>query len=78
MTMEMIRANTENSKIREPNKIVLNLSQLLDLRSWNKHVALQNLYIYYTCKNIRQQNKNNKLKIIGITWSDKFELPDGS
>ena len=76
--MEVICVNTENSKIREPNKIVFNLPQLLDLRSWNKHVALQNLYIYYTCKNIRQQYKNNKLKIIAITWNDKFKLPDDS
>ena len=29
-------------------EFVLNLSQRLDLRSSNKHVALQNLSIYYT------------------------------
>ena len=29
-------------------------------------------------KNIRQQYKNNKLKIIAPTWNDKFDLPDGS
>ena len=46
--MEMIFTNTENSKTNEPNKFVLNLSQRLDLRSSNKHVALQNLSIYYT------------------------------
>ena len=34
--------------------------------------------IYYTWKNIRQQYKNNKLKIIAPTWNDEFELPDGS
>ena len=34
--------------------------------------------IYYTWKNIRKQYKNNKLKIIAPTWSDEFELPDGS
>ena len=70
--------NTENSKTNEPHKFVLNLSQRLDLRSSNKHVALQNLSIYYTWKNIRKQYKNNKLKIIAPTWNDEFELPDGS
>ena len=70
--------NTENSKRNEPHKFVLILSQRLDLRSSNKHVALQNLPIYYTWKNIRQQYKNNKLKIIALTWNDEFELPDGS
>ena len=28
-------------------------------------------------KNIRQQYKNNKLKIIAPTWNDEFDLPDG-
>ena len=44
----------------------------------NKHVALQNLPIYYTCNNIRQQYKNNKLKIIAPTWNYEFELSGGS
>ena len=34
--------------------------------------------IYYTSKNVRQQYKNNKLKIIAPTWNDEFELADGS
>ena len=70
--------NTENSKTNEPHKFVLNMSQRLDLRSSDKHVALQNSFIYYTWKNIRKQYKNNKLKIIAPTWNDEFELPDGS
>ena len=67
--------NTENSKLNEPHKFV---QKDLDLRSLDKHVALQNLSIYYTWKNIRKQSKNNKLKIIAPTWNDKCELPDGS
>ena len=61
--METIFMNTENSKTNETLKFVFNLSQRLDLRSLNKHVALQNVFIYYTWKNIRKQYKNNKLKI---------------
>ena len=60
--METIFMNTENSKTNEPHKFVLNLSQRLDLRVSNKHVALQNLSIYYMWKNIRKQYKSNKLK----------------
>ena len=30
------------------------------------------------CKNIRKQYKNNKLKIITLTWNNDFELPDCS
>ena len=51
--------NTENSKMNEPHKFLLNISQRLDLRSSDKHVALQNITIYYTWKNIRLQYKNN-------------------
>ena len=75
--METIFMNTGNSKTNEPHKFVLNLSQRLDLKSLNKHDALQNLSIYYAWKNIRKQYKNNKLKLIAPTWNDEFELPDG-
>ena len=38
--METIFMSTENSKTNEQYKFVLNLSQRLDLKSSNKHVAL--------------------------------------
>ena len=76
--MESIFMNTENSKTIEPDEFVLNLSQRSDLRSSNKHGLLQNLSIYYPWKNITQQHKNNKPKIIRPTWNDEFELPEGS
>ena len=75
--METIFMNIENSKKNEPHKLFLNFSQRLDLRSSNKHVALQNLSTYYTWKN-KKQCKNNKLKILTPMWNDKFELPHGS
>ena len=37
--------NSENSQMNEPYEIVLNLSQRLNLRRSDKHVALQNLSI---------------------------------
>ena len=78
ISTETIFMKTENNKTNEPHKFVLNLSQRLDLRSSDKHVALQNLAIYYKWKNIKKQYKNNKLKIIAPTWNDEFELRDGS
>ena len=54
--------NTENSKTNKRHKFLLNFSQRLVLRSSEKHPALQNLSIYYTCKNIRR-----KYKLYGIT-----------
>ena len=67
INMEMIFMNTENSKMSERHKFVYNLSQKLDLKSSNKDIAYQNLSIYYTWKNIRQQSKKNPLKIIAPT-----------
>ena len=58
------------------NRINLFLILRLDLRSSNKDIALQNLSIYYTWKNIREQCKSNKLKIIVPTKNDEFQLPD--
>ena len=46
--METILVNTENSKATEPHKFVINLSQILNIRRSDKHIALQNLPIHYT------------------------------
>ena len=64
--------NTGDSETNEQHAFIPMLSQRLDVRSSNKHVALQNLSIYYTWKNIRKQYKNNKLKIIPPTWNYEF------
>ena len=40
-------------------------------------IALSNLSIYYTWKNIKISYNNNKFKVSAPTWSDKLELPDG-
>ena len=41
-------------------------------------MALANLSIYYTWKNIKSIYNNNKFKIFAPTWNDTFDLPDGS
>ena len=70
--------NFENSKTSEPHVLILKLTDKLDLRRGEKNVALSNLSIYYTWKNIKSLYNNNKYKISAPTWNDKFELPDGS
>ena len=54
--------NTENNLTNEPYKFVLDLSQRLHLKSSNKHVALQNLYIYYTWKSKDNNTKTRNSK----------------
>ena len=70
--------NSENSKTSEYHVLVLKLTDKLDLRRGQKTVALSNLSIYYTWKNINSSYNNNKFKISAPTWSEEFELPDGS
>ena len=70
--------NSKNSKTSKPHVLVLNLTDKLDLRRSDKYVALSNLSIYYTWKNIKMSYNNNKFKKSTPTWNDKFELPDVS
>ena len=70
--------NSENSKIRKPHVLILKLTNKLDLRIGKKVIALSNLSIYYTCKNIKSSYNNNKFKVSTPTWNDEFELSDGS
>ena len=41
-------------------------------------MALANLSVYYTWKNIKSEYNNNKFKTSAPTWNDTFNLPDGS
>ena len=76
--MDTIFMNSENSKTSEYHVLVLKLTDKLDLRRGQKTVALSNLNIYYTWKNVKSLYNNNKFKISVPTWSEEFELPDGS
>ena len=76
--MDTIFINSELSKTSDPHRILINLPDKIRLNRSDKFVALSNLSIYYTRKNIKTSYKNNKLKISAPTWNNKFELPDGS
>ena len=76
--MKTIFMNSDNSKSSKPHILKLKLTNKLDLRLGEKVIALSNLSIYYTWKNIKSSYSNNKFKISGSTWNDEFELPDGS
>ena len=76
--MDTIFMNSENSRTSEYHVLVLKLTNKLDLRRGQKTVVLSNLSIYYTWKNVKSSYNNNKFKISAPTWSEEFELPDGS
>ena len=70
--------NSGNSKISEPHRFKLDLTDKLNLKNPNKNMALSNISIYHTWKNIKTKYNNNKLKISAPTWNDTFDLHDGS
>ena len=76
--METIFMNSENSKSSNPHVLKLKFTSKLDLRLGEKVIALSNLSIYYTWRNIKSSYNNNKFKISTPTWNDEFKLPDGS
>ena len=52
-----------NSKIKHSDKFVYNFTDKLNLKNPNKNIALANLSIYYTWKNVKSDYKNNKFKM---------------
>ena len=70
--------NTANSKTKHSNKFVSNFTEKLNLKNPNENIALANLSIYYTWKNVKSDYNNNKFIIPGPTWNDMFDVPDGS
>ena len=68
--MEAIFMNSENSKTSEPHKFRLDLTDNRNLKDLKKNMALANLSIYYTWKNIKFECNNNRFKT--------FDLTDGS
>ena len=53
--MDTIFMNSENSKISDLHRLLLNLLNNIDLKRRDKYAALSNLSIYYTWKNIHEE-----------------------
>ena len=70
--MDTIFMNSKNSETP------LSLTDKIKLKRSYKYVALSNLGIYYTWKNITKSYKSNKFNISAPTWNEEFELPYGS
>ena len=52
--------NSKNTKTSEPHVLILKLTYKFDLRRDEKSIALSNLSINYTWKNIKGTYNNNK------------------
>ena len=69
--MDTIFMNSEQSKISDPHRLLLNLLNKINLKRSDKYIALSNL-VYM------EKNKKVIYIISAPMWNDKFELPDGS
>ena len=76
--MDTISMNSRNGKTPDPHRLILNLSDKINLKRSDKWVALPSLSIYYTWKNIKKSYRNNKFEISAPTWNEEFDLVDGS
>ena len=76
--MDTTFTNSENSKASMPYILKLKLTSKLDLKLGEKVIALSNLSINYTWKNLKSSYNNNKFKISAPSWNEEFTLPDGS
>ena len=59
--------SSENSKTSETHVLILKLTNKLDLRIYEKDIALSNLSIYYKWKNVKSAYNNNKFNITPLT-----------
>ena len=60
--MDTIFMNSENSKTSDPYRLLLILSDKIDLKRSTKYFALSYLSIYYTSKNIKKSYKTANLR----------------
>ena len=62
--------NTESSKTNEAHRFRLSLADKLNLKDPSKNMALANLSVYYTWRNIKSAHNNNKFKVFAPTLAE--------
>ena len=65
--MDAMFMDSENSKTCDLHRLLLNLTDKIDLMRKDKYIALSNLRIYYPWKNIKMSYKKNKFKMSAST-----------
>ena len=57
--MHTVFMNSQNNKTSDPHKLLLNLWNNINLKRSDKYVALSNLDVNYTWRNIKKPYKKN-------------------
>ena len=66
--LDTIFRNSDNSKTSDPRRLSLNLTDKIDLRRKDKYIALSNVSVYYTWKNIKSHIRIINLKFQLQNW----------
>ena len=66
--MDAVFMNSKNSKTSDPHRLLLNLKDKINLKRSDEYVALSNISIYCTWKNIKVI-QNNKFEASAPTWN---------
>ena len=64
--------NSKNSKTSDPNRLVLNLPDKIDLRRDNECIDFSNLSMYYRLENIKKLYKTINSQISDPNWNEKL------
>ena len=76
--MDAIFMNCENAKTSDSHRLLINISDNIDLQRSDKYVAVSDISIYYIWRNTKKSYKNSKFKLSSSKGNEKFELPDAS
>ena len=66
--------NSKNSETSDPRRLLLILTDKINLKRSDKYVALSNLSAYYKWKNVKNSYKNNRFKMSASTCNGELEL----
>ena len=61
--MDPIFMNSKNSKTSDPHRLLLNLTNKINLKRIYEYVALSNISIFYTWKSIKESLVNLKFQL---------------
>ena len=67
--------NSKNSKTSDPRRLLLNLTDKINLKRNDKYVTLSNLSMYMEKHKKNKTYNNNKFKISPVKWNEESELP---
>ena len=70
--------SSKNRKNFDPYRLVLELTEEISFKVSDKNIALPNISIYSSWRNVNIFSKREKLKKSPPTWIDEFELPNVS